>query len=75
MPKLPRIPSREAIRALKRLGFEEVRQTGSHLVLKRDTDDGVIGCVVPVHQELRVRTLSSILKKAQVTPEEFIENL
>jgi predicted RNA binding protein YcfA (HicA-like mRNA interferase family) len=75
MPKLPRISSREAIRALKRLGFEEVRQTGSHLVLKRDTDDGVIGCVVPVHQELRVGTLSSILKQAQVTPEEFIENL
>jgi predicted RNA binding protein YcfA (HicA-like mRNA interferase family) len=75
MPKLPRISSREAIRALKRLGFEEVRQTGSHLVLKRDTDDGLIGCVVPVHQELRVGTLSSILKQAQVTPEEFIENL
>jgi predicted RNA binding protein YcfA (HicA-like mRNA interferase family) len=75
MPKLPRISSREAIRALKRLRFEEVRQTGSHLVLKRDTDDGVVGCVVPVHQELRVGTLSSILKQAQVTPEEFIENL
>jgi predicted RNA binding protein YcfA (HicA-like mRNA interferase family) len=75
MPKLPRISSREAIRALKRLGFEEVRQTGSHLVMKRDTVDGVVGCVVPVHQELRVGTLSSILKQAQVTPEEFIENL
>ncbi len=73
MPKLPRISSREAIRALKRLGFEEVRQTGSHLVMKRDTADGVVGCVVPVHQELRVGTLSSILKQAQVTPEEFIE--
>lgn len=75
MPKLPRISSRSAIRALKRLGFEEVRQTGSHLVMKRDTADGVVGCVVPVHQELRVGTLSSILKQAQVTPEEFIENL
>jgi predicted RNA binding protein YcfA (HicA-like mRNA interferase family) len=75
MPKLPRISSREAIRALKRLGFEEVRQTGSHLVMKRDTADGVVGCVVPVHQELKVGTLSSILKQAQVAPEEFIENL
>lgn len=75
MPKLPRISSRSAIRALKRLGFEEVRQTGSHLVMKRDTADGVVGCVIPVHQELRVGTLSSILKQAQVTPEEFIENL
>ena len=75
MPKLPRISSREAIRALNRLGFEKVRQTGSHVVMKKDTDDGVIGCVVPVHQELRIGTLNSILKQAQITPDEFIENL
>ena len=57
MPKLPRISSREAIRALNRLGFEKIRQTGSHVVMKKDTDGGVIGCVVPVHQELRIGTL------------------
>ncbi len=75
MPKLPRISSREAIRALERLGFEQVRQTGSHVVMKRKTLDSEIGCVVPVHRELKVGTLSAILKQAQVTPEEFIENL
>ena len=75
MPKLRRISSREAIRALNRLGFEKVRQTGSHVVMKKDTDGGVIGCVVPVHQELRIGTLNSILKQAQITPDEFIENL
>lgn len=32
MPKLPRISSKEAIRSLERLGFEQVRQTGSHVV-------------------------------------------
>lgn len=75
MPKLPRISSREAIRALENLGFEQVRQTGSHIVMKRATQEGTIGCVVPVHQELKVGTLSGILKQAQVTVEEFIENL
>jgi predicted RNA binding protein YcfA (HicA-like mRNA interferase family) len=75
MPKLPRISSREAIRSLERLGFEEVRQTGSHVVMKKETEDGKIGCVVPVHQELKVGTLSGILKQAQVTVEEFIEHL
>jgi len=75
MPKLPRIPSREAIRALERLGFQQVRQTGSHVVMKKETPDGEIGCVVPVHQELKVGTLSGILKQAKVTPEEFIKNL
>lgn len=52
MPKLPRISSREAIRALERLGFEQVRQTGSHVVMKKATEEGEIGCVVPIHREL-----------------------
>jgi predicted RNA binding protein YcfA (HicA-like mRNA interferase family) len=40
MPKLPRISSKEAIRSLERLGFEQVRQTGSHVVMKKETQDG-----------------------------------
>ncbi len=52
MPKMPRISSREAIQALERLGFEQVRQTGSHVVMKRKTEEGEIGCVVPIHREL-----------------------
>jgi predicted RNA binding protein YcfA (HicA-like mRNA interferase family) len=75
MPKMPRISSREAIRALERLGFEQVRQTGSHVVMKKAAAESEIGCVVPVHRELKVGTLSSILKQAQVTVEEFIESL
>lgn len=75
MPKLPRISSREAIRALERLGFEQVRQTGSHVVMKKETEESEIGCVVPVHRELKIGTLSGILKQAQVTVEEFIESL
>jgi predicted RNA binding protein YcfA (HicA-like mRNA interferase family) len=75
MPKLPRISSREAIRSLECLGFEPVRQTGSHVVLKKKIQDGEIGCVIPIHKELKVGTLSSILKQAQVTIEEFINNL
>jgi predicted RNA binding protein YcfA (HicA-like mRNA interferase family) len=75
MPKMPRISSREAIRALERLGFEQVRQTGSHVVMTKETEAGKVGCVVPVHQELQVGTLSGILKQAQATVEEFIESL
>ena len=35
MPKLPRLSAAAVVAALKRLGFEEVRQKGSHLVLRR----------------------------------------
>jgi predicted RNA binding protein YcfA (HicA-like mRNA interferase family) len=75
MPKMPRISSKEVIRALERLGFDQVRQTGSHVVMKKETEDGEIGCVVPLHRELKVGTLSSILKQAQVSIEEFIGSL
>ncbi len=75
MPRLPRISSRKAIRTLERLGFHQVRKKGSHVVMKKVTEFAEIGCVVPIHQELKVGTLRGILKLAQVTPEEFIENL
>lgn len=75
MPKLRRVSGREAIRALERLGFEQARQRGSHIVLKKQTQRGTVGCVVPLHSELAIGTLRGILRQAGVTPDEFIENL
>lgn len=75
MPKLPRTSGRKAIRALERLGFVQVRQKGSHIIFKRKTSEGTTGCTVPVHDELAVGTLHSILKQAKVTPEEFLDSL
>ena len=75
MPKLPRISGAEAIRALERLGFSQIRQRGSHVVLKRMGEERVAGCVVPLHVELATGTLRGILKQAGVTAEEFIDKL
>ena len=75
MPKLRRVSGQEAIRALERLGFIQVRQRGDHVVLKRQMSGDVVGCVVPLHRELAIGTLRGILRQARVTPEEFIENL
>jgi len=44
-------------------------------VLKRQTPEGEIGCVVPLHRELALGTLRGILKQARVTPEELADNL
>ena len=57
------------------LGFEQVRQTGSHVVIKKETQEGEIGCVVPLHRELKIGTLSGVLKQARITVEDFIDNL
>ncbi len=74
-PKLPRISGGQAISALQRLGFVVIRQRGSHVVLKRQVSKEEITCVVPLHRELAIGTLRGILRQAQVTPEEFIENI
>jgi predicted RNA binding protein YcfA (HicA-like mRNA interferase family) len=75
MPELRKVSGEQAIRALRRLGFEEVRRRGSHVVLKRETKEGAVGCVVPLHRELKIGTLKGILRQAKVTPEEFTDSL
>jgi predicted RNA binding protein YcfA (HicA-like mRNA interferase family) len=74
MPKLRRISGEETIRRLEKLGFQRIRQRGSHVVLKKQTPDGDIGCVVPLHKELAIGTLHGILKQAKISIEEFIED-
>ena len=68
MPRLPRLSSRDVIRALERLGFDQIRQRGSHIVLRR----GSVTCIVPQRRELKLGTLSSVLQQADVGVEEFI---
>jgi predicted RNA binding protein YcfA (HicA-like mRNA interferase family) len=75
MPKLKRVSGEQAILALERLGFVQIRQQGSHVILKRETPGGIIGCVVPLHKELAIGTLRGILRQAQVNPDEFMDQL
>jgi predicted RNA binding protein YcfA (HicA-like mRNA interferase family) len=70
-PSLPVVSGAQAVRALERLGFAVARQKGSHVVLRR----GSVGCVVPLHRELKVGTLGSLLKQAGVPAEEFMKAL
>jgi predicted RNA binding protein YcfA (HicA-like mRNA interferase family) len=70
--KLPRdISGAEAVKALRRLGFEVVRQEGSHIRMSK----GNVHVTVPNHRQLVPKTLQSILRHAEITLEEFIEQL
>ena len=57
------------------MGFIPKRQKGSHVILIKEAEDGRIGCVVPLHKELEIGTLSGILKQAKVSQEEFLKIL
>jgi predicted RNA binding protein YcfA (HicA-like mRNA interferase family) len=73
MPNLPHLSGHEIIRALERLGFVRARQRGSHVVMKKSMPEGNIGCVVPLHNEVAIGTLRSILKQARVSADDFIK--
>ncbi len=75
MPKLPLISGEKAIRTLEKLGFNKVRQKGSHVILKKKLPNEEIGCVVPLHSELATGTLKGILRQSRLTLEEFNEYL
>ncbi|MEK6886424.1 MAG: type II toxin-antitoxin system HicA family toxin [Nanoarchaeota archaeon] len=72
MPELKRISGKDCIKILcNKFGFQIARQKGSHVVLKKETPSGKVGTVVPVHEELKMPTLRSILKLAHISEEEF----
>ena len=71
MPKLPHASGQQVLRALERLGFTVLRQSGSHVIMRR----GANGCVVPNHKEIKVGTVSGVLRQAGVSSDEFTEAL
>jgi predicted RNA binding protein YcfA (HicA-like mRNA interferase family) len=71
MAKLPSdLSGREVRRALERLGFVFRRQTGSHMVLRRD--EPYARAIVPDHKQVRQGTLRRIIADAGLSVDEFI---
>lgn len=70
--RLPRdVNGDQAVRALGRLGFEALRQTGSHRILRK----GGRTVVVPMHRPIKPGTLKGLIEQAGVTVEVFVGNL
>lgn len=61
--KMPRnISGNDLISYLVSIGFQKVRQTGSHVRLELVVQDELFGITVPLHDPLKVGTLSNIIK-------------
>ena len=74
--KLKRISGKVCIKILcNKFGFSIARQKGSHVVLRKETLQGVIGTVVPNHPELKIGTLRGILELAKIKEEDFSKEL
>ena len=72
MPPVPLLPPREVVRAFEALGWRVARQRGSHIIL---TKEGHIATLsVPNHSQVARGTLRSLIARAGITIEEFLES-
>lgn len=74
MTRLRPLPSRKVVMILEKLGFQRIRQKGSHLFLRHP--DGRT-TLVPIHKkdELGPGLLKEIIKDCKLTREEFLSLL
>jgi predicted RNA binding protein YcfA (HicA-like mRNA interferase family) len=62
--KLRVLSGRDVCKILEAQGFSEVRQRGSHVVMQRRSGDTTTTVPVPDHSELKIGTLSSIIRQS-----------
>ncbi len=79
MPKPPQVSGEDVVRLLQALGYEVIRQRGSHVRLRKITLLGEHNITVPAHKVLAKGTLSDILNKVSlrnnIGKEELIKKL
>ena len=71
-PKLPVISGEQAVKAFSRLGYQKVRQRGSHVRLRHPTDVNRRPLTIPLHKELKPGLLRRLISDANLTREEFM---
>ncbi len=74
-PKLPQLNSRQVIAILKKDGWYEHHQTGSHLSMRHSEKPGQV--TIPVHagKDIHPITLKSILQQANMNEDDFLRLL
>ena len=72
--KLPLLSAKEVVKILEKIGFEKIRQKGSHKYFRRA--DGRV-TIVPMHsgKDIGRGLLRRILKEIDISCEEFIKLL
>lgn len=78
-PKLPQVSGDDLIGLLRGLGYEVLRQRGSHVRLRKLTPAGEHNISVPMHKEIAKGTLNDIISKVSlwngISKEELLNKL
>jgi predicted RNA binding protein YcfA (HicA-like mRNA interferase family) len=74
-PKLPVLSGDDLIKALRKFGYDGVRQDGSHVRLRHSSDPLRQPLTVPRHKTLKPGLLRRILRDARISVNELLDVL
>ena len=72
MPKLGTFSGEEVCQILESHGFRRVRQKGSHAIMQKEMLDTTVTVPIPLHRELKIGTLQSIIRQSGLGREPFL---
>lgn len=79
MPRLPQVSGAALVKLLLSLGYQVIRQRGSHIRLRKVSDLGEHNITVPNHDTVAKGTLTDILTRISlwnsIPKEQLIERL
>jgi predicted RNA binding protein YcfA (HicA-like mRNA interferase family) len=70
MPPVPILSPSDVIKIFQRLGWQTVRQRGSHIIMTRPGHMATLS--IPNHAEVARGTLRSLIAKAGLSIEQFL---
>ena len=70
MPPIPALSGREVVKTFQSFGWQVVRQRGSHIMMAKAGETSTLS--VPDHKEVGKGTLRSLIRKANLTIDEFL---
>ncbi|MFA4956569.1 MAG: type II toxin-antitoxin system HicA family toxin [Candidatus Methanoperedens sp.] len=65
--KLPVISGKDAVKAFGKLGYVTVRQTGSHIRMKHQSDSSKNPLSIPNHKVIGKGLLRKLLRDSEIT--------
>lgn len=68
---LPVLSGRQVVRVFEKFGWEESRQSGSHIIMTKPGE--IVTLSVPNHREVARGTLRSLIRSTNLTIEEFVK--
>ena len=74
-PKLPTTSGRKAITVFETIGYQVVRQKGSHIRLRNDQNPDHKPLTIPDHKSLKPGLLRMLIRDAGLSVKDFVKLL